>query len=459
MDIRKLVQSFQMVLLLNGMVSLAWADSNLVSLSDEELAVETGQALLNMSHIAPTDASNTMSSANNISFYKLGMEAELEINANIRNLQLGCGGVNGAGACDIDIQNLAISGAPDRYDSNGNPIFDNGRASTSAKLTNPFIEFAIKNSNSASTREVLGFRTSAEKMAGLLTLGTQNTNNPADGIRNLSGYMQIAPTSGVATTQQALFGKTNDQTIAGLLNINTLWSNLRSFTSLPNDSRTTGLVIPSMNVPFNIPAFPVNGKRRTTAYVDGITANVPSIALNRDSGSLRVKLDRNLLWVVESTFYMGAGTSIDNLKMNITFSQALSMIHNIPLSGTGGYLSLQKQNLRWPGTNVDDVAQTGWWMSFKDPVQLGTLNIQEQVDISSVLPQVAQKVTDFLMQEKNRIAIPFGSALGAAIGLPIEKNIGSINLSDATPASLNLSNQILKNQVVPRNCYGGLTFC
>jgi hypothetical protein len=156
---------------------------------------------------------------------------------------------------------------------------------------------------------------------------------------------------------------------------------------------------------------------------------------------------------------MGAGTSIDNLKMAITFSQALNMIHNIPLSGTGGYLSLQTQNLRWPGSNTDDVAQTGWWMSFKDPVQLGTLNIQEQVNISSVLPQVAQKVTDFLMQEKNRIAIPFGSALGAAIGLPIEKNIGSINLSDATPASLNLSNQVLKNQVVPRNCYGGLTFC
>jgi hypothetical protein len=263
----------------------------MVSLNDDELATETGQALLNMSHIASTDASNTMNRANNISFYKLGMEAELEINANIRNLQLGCGGVNGAGACDIDIQNLAISGVPDRYDGNGNPVFDNGRASTSAKLTNPFIEFAIKNPNTASTREVLGFRTGAEKMAGLLTLGTDNTNTPTDGIRSLSGYMQIAPTSGVATTQQALFGKTNDQTIGGLLNINTIWSNLRSFTSLPNDSRTTGLVIPSMNVPFNIPAFSVNGKRRTTAYVDGITATVPSIALNRDSGSLRVKLD------------------------------------------------------------------------------------------------------------------------------------------------------------------------
>ncbi len=35
---------------------------------------------------------------------------------------------------------------PSSFDANGVPVYDsNGRASTSAKITNPFIEFAIKN--------------------------------------------------------------------------------------------------------------------------------------------------------------------------------------------------------------------------------------------------------------------------------------------------------------------------
>ncbi len=452
--------------LLVGLNSLAIAETTLVSLNDEELAAQTAQALFNLSYLAPGDAGNTMSSSE-IGFYKLGMEAELELNANIKNLQLGCGGSNGAGACDIDIKNLSISGAPDSYDANGNPVFNNGRASTSAKLTNPFIEFAIKNPNSASTREVIGFRTSAEKITGLLTAGTENTNSPTDGIQRLSGYMQIASTTGTTSTKSALFGKTADQTIKGLLDINTIWSNKRGFISLPSASQTTGLALPSMNVPFVIPNFVVTGNRKTTAVVNNVIANVPSIALSKDSGSLRVKLTKDfntneadpLLWVQESTFYMGQGTTIDGLKINVTFNQALSMIHNIPLSGNGGYLSLQNQSLRWPGTNVDDIAQKGWWMSFQQPVQLGKLNITDQVDISSVLPQVAQKVSDFLWQEANRIDIDFGSALGAAVGLPIEKNIGSIDLSSAAPASLTLSNQILQNQAVSPNCYGGLTFC
>lgn len=78
------------------------------------------------------------------------------------------------------------------------------RASSSAVLTNPFIEFAIKNPNSASTREVAGLRLSAEKFIGLLTAGTENTTRP-NGINSISGYMQVQSDSsglikGYATT-------------------------------------------------------------------------------------------------------------------------------------------------------------------------------------------------------------------------------------------------------------------
>ena len=59
-----------------------------------------------MSYTAPSGAGPTTSDY----YYKLGLEAKMELNLNIRNLQLGCGGRNGPGNCDIDIENLSLSG-------------------------------------------------------------------------------------------------------------------------------------------------------------------------------------------------------------------------------------------------------------------------------------------------------------------------------------------------------------
>ncbi|MDC5073058.1 hypothetical protein NRA08_18460, partial [Acinetobacter baumannii] len=134
----------------------------------------------------------------NVGFYKLGLEAELEINANIRKLQLGCGGVNGAGGCDIDFDNVSLSGVADTRE---------GRVASDAQLTNPFLEFAIKNPNSASTREVAGIRLSAEAVEGLLTIGTENSATP-NGINSLSGYMVVAPQVGEATVDAARITQT-----------------------------------------------------------------------------------------------------------------------------------------------------------------------------------------------------------------------------------------------------------
>ncbi|MFI7982294.1 hypothetical protein ACFMJS_13520, partial [Acinetobacter baumannii] len=142
--------SLQVAILALGSLcfSSAYAGSTLVPMSDAELSATRGQALMSMSYIAPTDSANLeklRDNSSNIGFYKLGMEAELEINTNIRKLQLGCGGVNGAGGCDIDIDNLSLSGQ--NFDANGNPLpmSNEDRASSSAVLTNPFIEFAVKN--------------------------------------------------------------------------------------------------------------------------------------------------------------------------------------------------------------------------------------------------------------------------------------------------------------------------
>lgn len=131
---------------------------------------------------------------------------------NIKKLQLGCGGRNGPG-CDIDLDNVSLSGNPG---ITGNPATDAGsdqnrtnRVGSSAKLTNPFIEFAIKNPGSAATREMIGFRVSSEKAQGLLTIGTENSAVP-NGVNALSGYIPVRSDSsgkikGVVETAPSYF--------------------------------------------------------------------------------------------------------------------------------------------------------------------------------------------------------------------------------------------------------------
>ncbi|ENX34475.1 hypothetical protein F889_01757 [Acinetobacter colistiniresistens] len=475
-------------------VNSAYASSStLQSMSDSEMSATTGQALMSLSYIAPTDNANLMKNiagSNNIGFYKLGMEAELELNANIRNLQLGCGGKNGAGACDIDIKNLALSGLPNGggydingnavtnggYDIDGNPVYSgNGRAATSAKITNPFLEFAIKNPNSASTREVVGFRASAEKINALLTAGITNNASPTttDGIQSLSGFMRFSPTTGEVTTTPGLFGKSNDQRLSGKLNA---LGNNRDWVSDPSSSDTLGISIPSVTANFSTPAFQVNGQRQTKARIDNVLASV-NIPLDQGpNNQLKVDFDCILLIACKAKIKLKEGSRIEGLPLNVTFEQSLSMIHNIPLTGTGGYLSLQLQDLLWPGNYIDpadagktslstfsqasDIAKSGWWMSFANPVNLGLLKGQNPVDVSSVYPQVATKASAFLNQESQRVYAPAGAAIGTLFGITMTTpNPIVIDLRDATPATLFLSNVQLKNQVPQSNCYGSLSFC
>ena len=484
----------------------------LKALDDEQMSAQTGQALLNLSYIAPTDAANIESTRsggdNNTGFYKLGIEAEMELNANIKNLQLGCGGVNGAGACDIDIKNLSLSGLNDGTvttgESAGSPTFSDGRPATSAKLTNPFIEFAIKNPDSAAGREMVGFRLSAESIEGLLTAGLENLDSPSttDGIQTLSGYMQVAGTTGDVNTVASTFGRgtadclprTGCQALGG--KVKTLLGD-RYFRSLVNDTNTTGITVPSLKVDFTLPAFTINGSRKTEAVVTGVSSEIPWLPIAAAGGCPTayaeacadaneqiegVNFTNDLLYVLltqngnsttwpadcvalfgtfgpclvrNTKFGMEDGSAITDLKVDITFEQALSMFHNIPLKGTGGYLSLQKQAVRWPGANSDDVAQRGWWMSFAEPVDLGYLQAQNKVDISAVLPQVADYVTDSLLAG-DRISVGFFEAIGVALSTPLTKKL-IIDVSDSPAAKLTLQNQQLRSQGVVSNCWGNMT--
>ena len=493
------------------------------SLSDDELSEMTGQALFNLAYLAPGEAKDangaliSSSSNQNIGFYNIGMEAELELNANIKNLQLGCGGVNNSvrpAACDIDIKNLSLSGIPSGFigsgSQEGSPDYsgDGGRAATSALLTNPFVEFAIKNPNSATMREIVGARFGAAEILGMLSAGVLNGTAPipGDGIQSLSGYMRVAATTGEVYTQATTFGSNSVgcvplsgvpgcQSLGG--KVETLLGN-RYFRSLPTDGQTTGVSVPSLNVGFNLPSFTVTGKRMTQAVATNVSATIPWFPI-ADAGScpaayaaecaaanaqlipgtfdddiLRVLLTEDgnsSTWngcgigllggcrslVEYARFKMAPGSAITDLNLDITFKQSLSMFHNIPLTGSGGYLSLQGQDVHWPGANVDDIAQQGWWMSFQEPIDLGYLQAQQQVDVSDVLPQLADAVTTSLLAGDRIDVSSLGDSIDALTNAVLEKRL-VVPLTGQT-AYLTLENQQLKSQHVVANCWGSSTFC
>lgn len=185
-------------------LSVGALGADLKPLSDVEMAAETGQALYNLSYLAPGQAGNNTAG---VGFYTLGIEAELSVNANIKKLQAGCGGANGAGACDLDIDNFSLgciansAGTCISLPKTGNQVdgavTDNSLANQSQMkdlvLTNPFFQFAIRNPTTASTREVVGVRVGAANVNGPMSFGQ---------INNFSGYL-------TATANLSVLGDTN----------------------------------------------------------------------------------------------------------------------------------------------------------------------------------------------------------------------------------------------------------
>ena len=458
--------------------------SALIELNDAQMSGVTGQALMQMGKEPGSGISS------GLNFYKAGLDVSVDLNANFETLQLGCTGgsaINGQ-YCDIDIRNLALSGAPTSFDANGNGIWAGGRPSSNAVLTRPYFEFAIKNDQTKTMREVVGIRLSAESITGMLTAGTENRNAPSstDGIQSLSGFMRIKNTTGQVTTQQSLFGRQPDELIGGNVRINVFVTNYdRAFTSRWNDPDTQGITIPSITSGFTVPDFQVNGKRKTEANIDGISVYVPTIPMSLEGcvaaggtacvNQLRVQLSSAVLGVDSTKVRLRNGSRLDNLYLRAAFNQDLSMIHNVPLSGTGMYLSFQKEDVYWPGAYVGsgsggdntDIARAGWWMSFQDQVDLGYLEGANPVDISDVYPQVATLATQFLQQPSQRLQLGLGDAIDALFdSLVTTPNPVIINLNNATnpalggtPASITLENLRLLNQEVTPNCWGTASFC
>lgn len=345
----------------------------MTALQDEEMSTVTGQALLQMGAQIGTGLSS------DITFYKAGLDAEVAINMNIEKLQLGCGGINGPG-CDIDIDQMSLSGSTWGAD---------GRASSSALLTRPFFEFAIKNDGSKTMREVVGIRLSAENTLGLLTLGDQQVGagDPGNtsGINSLSGYMRIGSATGVAQTQARQMCYATNQCTDGSIGLSTggvgtnarmtgrLKANILGVQAVGNFfSETYRLNLTPANANVVTNPTTVSGSRMTFVDLLGSATigDIPftgQMTANANIG-ISVELDKQV-----------TGT-IRGLTATVPIQQDLKFIHKINVDNPFS-LSMQRQNVLWPGAAA--AAQTGWWMAFEDEIDIGSISPEASVPMTN----------------------------------------------------------------------------
>jgi hypothetical protein len=159
----------------------AWGQLRL--LSEQELSATRGQGLLALSN----------TSYNGFDFTRISLGADVNLNANFKNISLGNynrndpGGIAYARTTDIDI-----------------PLLQFGRSDLADKrlvqITNPYIEFVYRNVADAATREVVGMRLGFEGIAGDVGLN----------LKTLSGSMLVdgVDTTGVRVGGPAIVGVT-----------------------------------------------------------------------------------------------------------------------------------------------------------------------------------------------------------------------------------------------------------
>lgn len=445
-----------LVLLLMFFFSAAIA---MTEMKDGELSDVTGQALMQMEK----------TEENGFAFYKAGLDVELALNLNIDKLQLGCTAtaINGQ-HCDIDIDNLSLSGK----------TWTNGRPDSDMIMTRPFFEFAIKNDDTKTLREVTGIRMSAENTSGLLTAG-QNGPNP-NGINSLSGYMTTTNISGNASTQATNLGcgRANAADCAG--GIKDPYSTVLSFDTHPDiaactngcypgntgtsdPSQSDGVYIPELDVSFSAGGAVINGRRQTSTDV---TAFAPVPTVDLAGGQLHVNMQDTIsvayfISVSEATVNLGG--TVSGLETQINFTEDLGYIHRMEVDSPFS-LSFQQEAVKWPGSAAADVAQEGWWMSFANPVELGELNPVEKIDISPAFSQMAQAFNNHFAQGctapcAGPIPIETEQGLDQLFNGEMTVDVGPQNIT-TSPLIMNVSDlQLGATQNVVPNCWGSAAFC
>lgn len=455
----------------------------MTEMKDSELSSVSGQALMQMGKTL----GDGVSSSSGITFYKAGLDAEVELNMNIEKLQLGCTGmaING-NYCDIDIDKVSLTGGSWGAD---------GRASSSAILTRPFFEFAVKNDDSKTLREVVGMRMSAENTVGMLTLGDQQegSGDPGNtsGINSLSGYMRLGATSGNASVEPRPMRSSNytcqagdpctgtyaalGRNMEGRIKITgtLLADGTHNFTAdsyqlfVMPEGYVDGTVAPNHTV-VSVPAQAVTGKRISSVDLQGATASIGRLEFfGNMTADIGISLNKNV-----------TGT-ISGLTADVPINQSLKFIHKIDVTNSPFSLSMQKNDVLWPGATV--AAQAGWWLALENEIDIGSITPEDEVRVTNDVLLQALGPTAISWSFQNGTAVcDQGPSINCSLHTRITESEHNVNVYGVrcdglsaclggdlpvgnlhVPQNMNfpLSDLKLSGQAVTPNCYGSARFC
>jgi hypothetical protein len=435
----------------------------MTELADSELSNVTGQALMMMDKTPGTGISS------DVTFYKAGLDAVLETNLNIEKLQLGCGGVNGPG-CDIDIDNFSLSGK----------TWSAGRPDSLAVLTRPFFEFAIKNDDSRTLREVLGMRLSAENASGMLTFGDQTAAmtdaESQNGINSLSGYMNIGSATGTAITEARPMSYDNttyagkNYTGLGQAMTGNLWLTVLAIINDVVGISSTDynlLLQPATAYVTTAPTI-VNGNRLNSVQLFG-TATIDPINF---AGPMKADVSNLLGLGIDLELDKDVTGVLSGLGANVEINESLAFIHKIEADNPFS-LSMQRQDVLWPGAAA--AAQTGWWLAFEDEIDIGNISPEDPVELTNaVLLQALNSPTGNAGSGTTCTTASVNCALYRGLGVRNGDPYGirCNGLNDCLGGSLDVGNVFvpldvdfplndlkLGAQSVTPNCWGSARFC
>ncbi len=388
-----------------------FSNAKLHEIQDEELHKITGQSLFNLSYVAPTEKGNV----SGLGFYTLGLEGTIELNANIKKLQLGCGGINGADLCDIDLEQVRITGPA--------PGPSGTYVDSDALLNNPFIQFAVKNPSSASTRSIVGLAVGAQKVNGLLSIGT----NPTPHLPGTPGGIPG--------------GETGINVISGRIPVQV--SNVALSATLCTTTVGSSCLLPlgSGNLPLlNTSITPKNGINQPGGVFSSLVSGNRITSLNLGPFALDAQPLNGFGGILVSAL---GGVAYGSLAENFID------VHNLNINSTettGVLLTFNQQEILWP--------------------QIGSSGIMNFPQTSQYTNSNGSPITpDMLMAQKGWYLLLPTTTIGGKPNDPlITSNVllGVLNSPSAlevlslpgiTIPSINL------NQIPVQNCYGNLKFC
>lgn len=302
------------------------------ALTDEELSGVTGQALFVSDRIGASGA-GTGATPTDFVFHRMGLDVNLELNANIDKLQLGCGGFNDTinpNVCDIDMDFVRFMGR--NGSQPGAPV------TSDFVLTRPYVEIAVVNEGTPSQREVVGIKIGAQSADGFMSVGRDYLTaegNPSN------------------LTNQENGGTCNDTEGAGALachsGLNSLSGSITAELSGALDVSIT--LAGTSNACFGRTNVG-NGQcsNNPVLYQDIIGSRLTRL----QAPNLKLELDGGLADLIADSAYA-------QVDLNTRF------IHGFALENTDDFfLSFQRQKVAYPtfdGSSNSNPANAGWWLN------------------------------------------------------------------------------------------------